>query len=184
MIIPDICNVLSTSGKEFSLSHWYSPIIDSWVTKIEVQRKHLFQIFRIYWIDSLFNMQVFWDLWIQWSNCPYFVAKKDLHWIYLVKKGKSGYSCQDAKFRSTPRHSLLLWAEKTREQNTCKSDLNRIMTERPNICYIFEKLSVQGCQIWHSHVSIPFNSAPAHSTRPHNAKKALYVIISAEIPEN
>ena len=45
------------------------------------------------------------------------------------------------------------------------------MTERPNICYIFEKLSVQGCQIWHSHVSIPFNSAPAHSTRPHNAKK-------------
>ena len=58
------------------------------------------------------------------------------------------------------------------------------MTERPNICYIFEKLSVQGCQIWHSHVSIPFNSAPAHSTRPHNAKKALYFIISAEIPEN
>ena len=63
---------------------------------------NLFQIFRIYWIDSLFNMQVFWDLWIQWSNCPYFVAKKDLHWIYLVEKGKSGYSCQDAKFRSTP----------------------------------------------------------------------------------
>ena len=31
---------------------------------------------------------------------------------------------------------------------------------------------------------MPFNSAPAHSTRPHNAKKALYVIISAEIPEN
>ena len=52
------------------------------------------------------------------------------------------------------------------------------MLERPNICYIFEKLGVQGCQIWHSHVSIPFNSAPAHSTRPHNAKKALYVIIS------
>ena len=26
-----------------------------------------------------------------------------------------------------------------------------------------------------SHVSIPFNLAPAHSTRPHNAKKALYV---------
>ena len=67
---------------------------------------------------------------------------------------------------------LLLWAEKTREQNTCKSDLNRIMTERPNICYIFEKLSVQGCQIWHSHVSMPFNLAPAHSTRPHNAKKS------------
>ena len=58
------------------------------------------------------------------------------------------------------------------------------MTERPNICYIFEKLSVQGCQIRHSHVSMPFNSAPANSTRPHNAKKALYVIISAEIPEN
>ena len=102
MIIPDICNVLSTSGKEFSLSHWYSPMIDSLVAKIEVQRKHLFQIFRIYWIDSLFNMQVFWDPWMQWSNCPYFVAKKDLHWIYLVEKGKSGYSCQDAKFRSTP----------------------------------------------------------------------------------
>ena len=45
------------------------------------------------------------------------------------------------------------------------------MLERPNICYIFEKLGIRGCQIWHSHVSIPFNSAPAHSTRPHNAKK-------------
>ena len=109
MIIPDICNVLSTSGKEFSLSHWYSPIIDSWVTKIEVQRKHLFQIFRIYWIDSLFNMQVFWDLRMQWSNCPYFVAKKDLHWIYLVEKGKSGYSCQDAKFRSTPTSGFIVF---------------------------------------------------------------------------
>ena len=48
------------------------------------------------------------------------------------------------------------------------------MTERPNICYIFEKLRVQGCQIWHSHVSMPFHSAPAHSTRPHNAKKKLF----------
>ena len=73
-----------------------------------MQRKHLFQIFRIYWIDSLFNMQEFWDLRMQWSNCPYFVAKKDLHWIYLVEKGKSGYSCQDAKFRSTPSQRTLL----------------------------------------------------------------------------
>ena len=38
------------------------------------------------------------------------------------------------------------------------------MLERPNICYIFEKLRVHGCQIWHSHVSIPFNSAPAYSS--------------------
>ena len=50
--------------------------------------------------------------------------------------------------------NILVWSiatavmsGKTREQNTCKSDLNRIMTERPNMCYIFEKLSVQGCQI-------------------------------------
>ena len=47
-------------------------------------------------------MHVFWDLWIQWSNCPFFVAKKDLHWNCLVEKGKSGYFCQDAKFCSTP----------------------------------------------------------------------------------
>ena len=46
----------------------------------------------------------------------------------------------------------------------------------------FWKAGVQGCQIGHSHVSIPFNSAPAHST--HNAKKALCIIISGEIPEN
>ena len=32
-------------------------------------------------------------------------------------------------------------------------------------------------------MSIPFNSAPAHSTRPHHAKQALYVIISGKIPE-
>ena len=54
-------------------------------------------------------MQVFWDIWIQWSHCPYFVAKRDLHWIYLVEKGKSGYSCQqDAKFCSTPNYQYLL----------------------------------------------------------------------------
>ena len=47
------------------------------------------------------------------------------------------------------------------------------MTERPNICYIFEKLSVQGCQIWHSHVPMSFNSASTHSTHPHNAKSSL-----------
>ena len=50
--------------------------------------------------------------------------------------------------------------------------LNRNMLERPNTSYIFEKMGVQGCKIWHSHVPMPFNSAPAHSTRPHNAKKS------------
>ena len=45
MIIPDICTVLSASGKEFSLSH--SLIIDSWVAKIEAQRKHLFQMCKV-----------------------------------------------------------------------------------------------------------------------------------------
>ena len=131
MKIPDICNVLSSSGKEFSLSHWYSPIIDSLVAKIEVQRKHLFQIIRIYWIDSLFNMQVFWDLWIQWSNCPYFVAKKDLHWIYLVEKGKSGYSCQDAKFRSTPRY----WYSVFVFVSWCKScPIGRVGSPRLALC--------------------------------------------------
>ena len=41
--------------------------------------------------------------------------------------------------------------------------LNRNMLERPNTSYIFEKMGVQGCQIWHSHVSFghsPFNSSP------------------------
>ena len=32
-------------------------------------------------------------------------------------------------------------------QNTGKKKLNRKMLERPNICHIFEKLGVQGCQI-------------------------------------
>ena len=32
-------------------------------------------------------------------------------------------------------------------QNTCKK-MNIKMLERPNICYISEKLRVQGCQIW------------------------------------
>ena len=74
-------------------------------------------------------------------------------------------------------HPLLLALVLVELQNTCKKKLNRKMLERPNICYIFEKLRVPRCQIWHSHVSIPFNSAhsiqlgPAHSTRPHNAKK-------------
>ena len=81
-------------------------------------------------------------------------------------------------------YSLLLPLVLVELQNTFKKKLNRKTLEQPNICYIFEKLRVQGCQMGHSHVSIPFNSAPAHSTRPHNAKKALYIIISPEIPEN
>ena len=79
------------------------------------------------------------------------------------------HMCYERKKLESKIHVKLIWTEKN---------------VRPNICYIFEKLRVQGCQIWHSHVSIPFNSAPAHSTRPHNAKKALYVIILGEIPEN
>ena len=67
--------------------------------------------------------------------------------------------------------SLLLAIVLVELQNTCKKKLNKKTLEQPNICYIFDKLRVQGCQIGHSHVSIPFNSAPAHSTRPHNAKK-------------
>ena len=69
-------------------------------------------------------------------------------------------------------------------QVTLTKNWTEKLLERPSICYIFEKLKVQGCQIWHSHVSIPFNSAAAHSAYPHNAKKALYVIILCEIPEN
>ena len=55
-------------------------------------------------------------------------------------------------------------------QNLSKKKLNRNLKDPT--CYIFEKLGVLWCQMWHSHVSIPFNSAPAHSTRPHNAKKS------------
>ena len=76
--------------------------------------------------------------------------------------------------QSTSCNSLLLALVLVELQNTCKKMLNRKMLERPNICYIFEKLGVQGCQIWHSHVSIPFNSAPARSTRLHNAESSLY----------
>ena len=40
-------------------------------------------------------------------------------------------------------------------QNICKKKLNRKMLERPIICYICEKLRVQGCQIGHSHSTRP-----------------------------
>ena len=70
--------------------------------------------------------------------------------------------------------ALLLVLHLVEMQITRKKRLKRKMIQRPNICYIFEKLGVQGCEIWHSHVLIPFNSAhysaPAHSTRPHNAE--------------
>ena len=63
-------------------------------------------------------------------------------------------------------YSLLLALDSARFEFTLKMRLNRKMLETHNICYIFGKLSVQGCQIWNSHVSIPFNLAPAHLTRP------------------
>ena len=55
------------------------------------------------------------------------------------------------------------WAEKYMFKK-----LNRKMLERPNIWYIFEKLGVQGCQIWFG--PSQFNSSP-------QCKKAPYVII-------
>ena len=80
--------------------------------------------------------------------------------------------------------SLLLALVLVELQVTLTKNWTEKLLERPSICYIFEKLKVQGCQIWHSHVSTLFTSAAAHSAYPHNAKKALYVIISCEIPEN
>ena len=87
-------------------------------------------------------MQVFWDLWIRWSNCPYFVAKKDLHWIYLVEKGKSVFSCQDAKFCSTP--SMNRVNSNTTEWCSQQTNIQRFPTfeKIPNtfvILYIFFK---------------------------------------------
>ena len=70
--------------------------------------------------------------------------------------------------------ALLLALVLVKLRNTCKKEMNRKKLERPNICYIFEKLVVQGWQIWHSQVSIPFNSSP-------QCKKALYVIIAGEM---
>ena len=43
--------------------------------------------------------------------------------------------------------TLLLTLDSARFEFTLKMRLNRKMLERPNICYIFEKLSVQGYQI-------------------------------------
>ena len=58
------------------------------------------------------------------------------------------------------RVALLLALVLVKLRNTCKKEMNRKKLEGPNICYIFEKLVVQGWQIWHSQVSIPFNSSP------------------------
>ena len=69
----------------------------------------------------------------------------------------------------------------------CKIHVKKLNIKNQQILYFF-KLGVQRCQIWHSHVKkgdlqyIPM--CQSHSTRPHNAKKALYVIISGDIPEN
>ena len=43
--------------------------------------------------------------------------------------------------------TLLLTLDSARFEFTLKMRLNRKMLERPNICYIFGKLGVQGCQI-------------------------------------
>ena len=65
----------------------------------------------------------------------------------LEKKLNSMSVTTSVSFQRIVFSAICVMSGKNREQNTCKSDLNRIMTERPNICYIFEKLSVQGCQI-------------------------------------
>ena len=40
--------------------------------------------------------------------------------------------------------TLLLALVLVKLRNTCKKEMNRKKLERPNICYIFEKLVVQG----------------------------------------
>ena len=40
--------------------------------------------------------------------------------------------------------SLLLALVLVKLRNTCKKEMNRKKLERPNICYVFEKLVVQG----------------------------------------
>ena len=50
-------------------------------------------------------------------------------------------------FDTLVHSTLLLALDSARFEFTLKMRLNRKMLERPNMCYIFEKLSVQGCQI-------------------------------------
>ena len=51
-----------------------------------------------------------------------------------------------ARSKGVSTSTLLLALVLVKLQNTCKKKLNRKMLERPNVCYIFEKLRVHGCQ--------------------------------------
>ena len=117
------------------------------------------------------------------NNCSLFSS------TFHVKRPVSGYACLKLKFLCKRYSPCILfnWIDKVEFQNTCKKSWTEKCLKYPTYAIFFKRslsLGVQGCQIWHSHVLIPFNSAPAPPTRPHNAKKALYAIISAEIPEN
>ena len=59
---------------------------------------------------------------------------------------------------------LMFELDSARFEFTLKMRLNRKMLKRPNIGYIFEKLNVQGCQIYLIIYDIPM--CPYHSTRP------------------
>ena len=97
-------------------------------------------------------MHVFSDLWIQWSNCPFFVAKKDLHWNCLVEKGKSGYFCQDAKFCSTPTSKWnacpcwWLWVPESKIRLKSSMDLTTIHSclKKHLVCFWQRKINFGG----------------------------------------
>ena len=82
-------------------------------------------------------------------------------------------------FKFWPLESHVLWAAKTREQNTCKTDLNR---KTQHMLYFWKAGGSRMSNMTFPCVN-PIQLGPS-LFRPHNAKKALYVIISGEIPEN
>ena len=58
-----------------------------------------------------------------------------------------GDDIEEKEKRGLETNTLLLVMVLVELQNICKKKLIRKKLERPNMCYIFEKLMVQGCQI-------------------------------------
>ena len=88
-------------------------------------------------------MKINWHMKVMRAVCPYHLiqSKAGLQVLHIPEN----HLLKEPK--SANQYSLLLALVLVELQITCKKKLNRKMLERLNICYIFEKLGVQGYQM-------------------------------------
>ena len=86
-------------------------------------------------------------------------------WLYLKRYRKQKTLSISSSILLAPSGAPVFTLIESSYKIHVKKDEQKNASKPKHICYIFEKLGFQRCQIWH------ISMCQSHSTRPHNAKK-------------